>query len=106
MSFFARLGSDSESDSSGSDSEESILSGDEGEEQDQRMTKTNDKANKFLMSDGDDSDEDSDDDEDSDAAPKGGKGVCVLKSRKRLPRANVIEQSRPVLDGRLVRLGQ
>ncbi|WWC93074.1 eukaryotic translation initiation factor 3 subunit C [Kwoniella dendrophila CBS 6074] len=69
MSFFAKLGSDdSSSSSSGSDSEESILSGDEGLEQDKKLaakTKTKNKASMFLRSDAEDSDED-DSDEDSD----------------------------------------
>jgi translation initiation factor 3 subunit C len=74
-SFFARLGSDSDTDSSGSDSEESILSGDEGEKQDQRLgDKKKSKASQFLMSDGDDSDEDDSDEDDSDSGSeaKGG----------------------------------
>ena len=57
MSFFARLGSDSDSDSSGSDSEESILSGEEGERQDARIARPAGRANQFLRSDDDDSDE-------------------------------------------------
>jgi translation initiation factor 3 subunit C len=76
MSFFARLGSDSDSDSSGSESEESILSGDEGAEQDARIARPTGRASQFLRSDGDDSsDEDESDDDDSDdEAPK--KTVC------------------------------
>lgn len=78
MSFFARLGSDSDSDSSGSESEESILSGDEGEEQDKRIAskpKTN-KASAFLRSDAEDSDEDdSDSDDDDDDDSEGGSDV-------------------------------
>ena len=79
MSFFARLGSGSDSDSSsGSDSEESILSGEEGEEQDARLAKPTGRASQFLRSDGDDSSDEEksdDDDEDSDdEAPK--KTVC------------------------------
>jgi translation initiation factor 3 subunit C len=72
MSFFARLGSDSDSDSSGSESEESILSGEEGEEQDARIARPTGRASQFLRSDGDDSsDEDESDDDDSDdEAPK------------------------------------
>jgi len=77
MSFFARLGSDSDSDSSGSESEESILSGEEGEEQDARIARPTGRASQFLRSDGDDSsDEDESDDDDSDDdAPK--KTVCL-----------------------------
>ena len=77
MSFFARLGSDSDSDSSGSESEESILSGDEGEEQDKRIASKpakNNKASAFLRSDAEDSDEDdsdSDDDDDDDLSEGG-----------------------------------
>ena len=72
MSFFARLGSDSDSDSSGSESEESILSGEEGEEQDARIARPTGRASQFLRSDGDDSsDEDESDEDDSDdEAPK------------------------------------
>lgn len=67
MSFFARLGSDSDSDS-GSESEESILSGDEGEKQDATFaSKPKGKASQFLRSDGDDSsDEEESDEDDSD----------------------------------------
>jgi translation initiation factor 3 subunit C len=77
MSFFARLGSDSDSDS-GSESEESILSGDEGERQDAAFagSKPKGRASQFLRSDGSDSsseEEDSDDDDsdDEDAKPVG-----------------------------------
>jgi len=81
MSFFARLGSDSDSDSSGSESEESILSGEEGEEQDARIARPTGRASQFLRSDGDDSsDEDESDDDDSDDdAPK--KTVCLSGSQ-------------------------
>lgn len=79
MSFFARLGSDSDSDSSGSESEESILSGDEGEEQDKRIASKpakNNKASAFLRSDAEDSDEDdSDSDDDDDDLSEGGSDV-------------------------------
>lgn len=74
MSFFARLGSDTESDSSGSESEESILSGDEGEEQDKRIaSKPKNKASAFLRSDAEDSsdEEDSDDDDDEELSEGG-----------------------------------
>lgn len=77
MSFFARLGSDTESDS-GSESEESILSGDEGEEQDKRIASKpkNNKASAFLRSDAeDDSDEDDDSDDDEDELSEGGSDV-------------------------------
>jgi translation initiation factor 3 subunit C len=78
MSFFARLGSDSDSDS-GSESEESILSGDEGEKQDATFatTKPKGKASQFLRSDGDDSsdEEESDEDESDDEDDK--KPVCL-----------------------------
>ncbi|WVQ96216.1 eukaryotic translation initiation factor 3 subunit C [Kwoniella sp. CBS 9459] len=64
MSFFAKLGSDSDS-SSGSDSEESILSGDEGLAQDKKLAAQTQKkkggASMFLRSDAEDSDEDSED---------------------------------------------
>ncbi|WVR08286.1 eukaryotic translation initiation factor 3 subunit C [Kwoniella sp. DSM 27419] len=72
MSFFAKLGSDSDSSSSsGSDSEESILSGDEGLAQDQKLaaakkTKTKTKASMFLRSDASDSDDDDSESEDED----------------------------------------
>lgn len=68
MSFFARLGSDSDSDSSGSESEESILSGDEGEEQDKRIASKpkNNKASMFLRSDAEESSEEEESDEDDD----------------------------------------
>ena len=81
MSFFARLGSDSDSDSSGSESEESILSGEEGEEQDARIARPTGRASQFLRSDGDDSsDEDESDDDDSDDdAPK--KTVCLIEGK-------------------------
>lgn len=80
MSFFARLGSDSDSDSSGSDSEESILSGEEGERQDARIARPAGRANQFLRSDDDDSDEDdSDDDDSADEAPV--KSVCLNSSK-------------------------
>lgn len=83
MSFFARLGSDSDSDSSGSESEESILSGEEGEEQDARIARPKGRASQFLRSDGDDSsdeDESEDDDDDSDdEAPK--KTVCLSEGK-------------------------
>ncbi|WWC65606.1 eukaryotic translation initiation factor 3 subunit C [Kwoniella dejecticola CBS 10117] len=66
MSFFAKLGSDDSSSSSGSDSEESILSGDEGLEQDKKLAQAKAKSNKnkasmFLRSDAEDSDEESSD---------------------------------------------
>jgi hypothetical protein len=64
MSFFARLSDDSSSDS-GSESEESILSGDEGAQQDRALAQKN--KNRFLRSDGsDDSDSESEDEELSD----------------------------------------
>lgn len=76
MSFFAKLGSGSESDSdSGDESEESILSGDEGDAQDLKLA----KGQKGMFerdsddeSEEEDSDEDSDEDEgaDSDAGRK------------------------------------
>ncbi|WVQ66549.1 eukaryotic translation initiation factor 3 subunit C [Kwoniella botswanensis] len=70
MSFFAKLGSDSDSSSSsGSDSEESILSGDEGLAQDRKLAeakKTKNKASMFLRSDAEDSDEESEEDSDED----------------------------------------
>ncbi|WVQ79460.1 eukaryotic translation initiation factor 3 subunit C [Cryptococcus sp. DSM 104549] len=66
MSFFARLqGSDSDS-SSGSDSEESILSGDEGLAQDKKLAAAGGKKGKasmFLNSDADSSDESEEEDE-------------------------------------------
>ncbi|OCF37051.1 eukaryotic translation initiation factor 3 subunit C [Kwoniella heveanensis BCC8398] len=73
MSFFAKLGSDSDS-SSGSDSEESILSGDEGLAQDKKLAAqtqkkkggAGNKASMFLRSDAEDSDEDSEDESDED----------------------------------------
>ncbi|WRT69433.1 eukaryotic translation initiation factor 3 subunit C [Kwoniella shivajii] len=68
MSFFAKLGSDDDSSSSsGSESEESILSGDEGLAQDQKLAeakKSKNKASMFLRSDAEDSDEESSDEED------------------------------------------
>ncbi|WVN86973.1 eukaryotic translation initiation factor 3 subunit C [Cryptococcus depauperatus CBS 7841] len=63
MSFFAKLqGSDSES---SSDSEESILSGSEGERQDQKLAqkKQKNKASMFLNSDEDESEQSSDEEE-------------------------------------------
>lgn len=83
MSFFARLGSDSDSDSSGSESEESILSGEEGEEQDARIARPTGRASQFLRSDGDDSsDEDESDDDDSDdEAPKKTVRLSRMKMR-------------------------
>lgn len=70
MSFFAKLGSDSDSDSS-SESEESLIS---DEEQPQ---KRNTMANKFLRTGSDDSSDDSDDSSDeeeemSDSDDEGG----------------------------------
>lgn len=67
MSFFAKLqGSDSES-SSGSDSEESILSGSEGERQDKKLAaqkkQQKSKASMFLNSDESESEEESSDEE-------------------------------------------
>lgn len=73
MSFFARLGSDSESDSSGSESEESILSGEEGEQQDARIARPTGRASQFLKSDDSDessSEEEESDDDDEDAPKK------------------------------------
>jgi translation initiation factor 3 subunit C len=65
MSFFAKLGSGSDTDSdSGSESEESILSGDDGEIQDKKLAPKSNKASMFLRSDDEDSDEDDDEDED------------------------------------------
>lgn len=86
MSFFAKLGSGSDTDSdSGSESDESILSGDEGLEQDRKLAaKTSNKASMFLRSDDEDSDEESDDDdddddedEDEDSDEEGGKSVSL-----------------------------
>jgi translation initiation factor 3 subunit C len=69
MSFFAKLGSGSDTDSdSGSESEESILSGEEGLEQDRKLAaaqKPKNKASMFLKSD-DESDEDSSEEEETD----------------------------------------
>lgn len=67
MSFFAKLqGSDSES-SSGSDSEESILSGSEGERQDKKLAaqkkQQKSKASMFLNSDESESEEESSDED-------------------------------------------
>lgn len=89
MSFFAKLGSDSDSDSESSASEESILSGDEGDAQDLKLA----KGQKGMFerdsddeSEEEDSDEDSDDDEgaDSDAGRKVSLivGMACLGSRK------------------------
>jgi translation initiation factor 3 subunit C len=71
MSFFAKLGSGSDTDSdSGSESEESILSGDEGLEQDRKLAATAKKgkpnASMFLKSDDDSDEESSDEDESED----------------------------------------
>ena len=67
MSFFAKLGSSgSDTDDSGSESEESILSGDEGQEQDlklaQKKTKGDFKASMFEKG-GDDDDSEEEEDE-------------------------------------------
>ena len=86
MSFFAKLGSGSDTDSdSGSESEESILSGDEGLEQDRKLAaaqKPKNKASMFLKSD-DESDEDSSEEEESDSDEdsdeEGGKTVSCVR---------------------------
>ena len=91
MSFFAKLGSGSDTDSSsGSDSEESILSGNEGIEQDRKLAaakKPSGKASMFLRSDdesAESSDEDdsdmSDSEDDSDAV--GGKASLANRFLK------------------------
>ncbi|EIW71751.1 hypothetical protein TREMEDRAFT_43048 [Tremella mesenterica DSM 1558] len=69
MSFFAKLGSSgSDTSDSGSDSEESIRSGSEGEEQDRKLAaakkeKKKHGASMFLKSDAEDSDDSSDEEE-------------------------------------------
>ena len=68
MSFFAKLGSSgSESSDSGSDSEESILSGDEGQEQDAKLAQKKNKGGynaRMFEKGGSDEDESEESDED------------------------------------------
>lgn len=82
MSFFTKHGSGSDTDSdSGSDSEESILSGDEGLEQDRKIAaaqKPKNKASMFLKSDDegeDESSEEEESDDEDDSDEEGGKAV-------------------------------
>jgi hypothetical protein len=100
MSFFARLGSDSDSDS-GSESEESILSGDEGERQDAAFagSKPKGRASQFLRSDDDDSSDEEDSDEDDSDEDAGPKTVCVLGNSTGVMLMVSGRQSRSILDG-------
>lgn len=84
MSFFQKLGSGSDDSSdSGSDSEESILSGDEGEEQDQKLAAGAKRSGKSaLMRSDADSDEDEDDeDEGEEEDDSEDEGVRISYSR-------------------------
>jgi hypothetical protein len=107
MSFFAKLGSGSDTDSeSGSESEESILSGEEGEEQDRKLAAKNNRASMFLRSDDEESESEEEEEEMSEEESGDERAVRRFGSRWRSERADGTGNGEQVLEGRgVVRRG-